>query len=89
METSHIQRRKKPSFQMMYRLIMDGTETYSDPADPGKDATPGQVAVYKMLYAEARKNRLQYGNDKFKVFILIMGQCTTTNNLETKVGSHP
>jgi hypothetical protein len=63
----------------MYRLIMDGTETtYGDPEDLGKEATPGQVAVYKMLYAEARKDRLQYANDKFKVFRLIMGQCTTT-----------
>jgi hypothetical protein len=34
----------------MYRLILDGTETtFSDPEDPGKEATPGQVAVYKML----------------------------------------
>jgi hypothetical protein len=58
---------------------MDGTETtYNDPEDPGKDATPGQVAVYRMLYAEARKDRLQYANAKFKVFRLIMGQCTTT-----------
>jgi hypothetical protein len=62
----------------MYRLIMDGQETtYKDPEDPGKDATPGQVAVYKMLYEEVRKDRLQYANDKSKVFRLIVGQCTT------------
>jgi hypothetical protein len=41
----------------MYRLNMDGQETtYKDPEDPaGKDATPGKVAVYKMLYEEARR----------------------------------
>jgi hypothetical protein len=70
----------------MYTLIMEGKETtYTDPEDPGEKATPGQVAVYKMLFQEARNDRLQYARGKFKVFRLIMGQCTTTmrNKVET------
>jgi hypothetical protein len=72
-------RRSSLARRQMYRLIMDGQETtYKDPEDPGKDATPGQVAVHKMFYEEASKDRLQYANDsKFKVFRLIVGQCPT------------
>jgi hypothetical protein len=43
----------------MYRLIMDGTETvYKDPDDPGADAAPAQVEKYKLLFQEAKKDRL-------------------------------
>jgi hypothetical protein len=60
----------------MYRLITYGVETtYKDPDDPGKDATPAQIKAYGLLFTAAREDRLQYHNDKFKTFRLIMGQC--------------
>ena len=63
----------------IWTLIHEGKEaTFEDPEDPGNGATPGQVAVYKGLYFEMRKNRQQYVDDKFKTFRLIMGQCTGT-----------
>jgi hypothetical protein len=63
----------------MYRLITYGVETtYKDPDDPGKDATPAQIKAYGLLFTAAREDRLQYHNDKFKTFRLIMGQCTPT-----------
>jgi hypothetical protein len=59
----------------MDRLITYGVETtYKDPDDPGKDATPAQG----LLFTSAREDRLQYQNDKFKTFRLIMGQCSPT-----------
>jgi hypothetical protein len=63
----------------MYRLITYGVETtYKDPDDPGKDATPAQIKAYGLLFTSAREDRLQYHNDKFKTFRLIMGQCSPT-----------
>jgi hypothetical protein len=63
----------------IYRLITYGVETtYKDPDDPGKDATPAQVKAYGLLFASAREDRLQYHNDKFKTFRLLMGQCSPT-----------
>jgi hypothetical protein len=62
----------------MYRLITYGIETtYKDPDDPGKDATSeAQIKAYGLLFTSARKDRLQYHNDKFKTFRLIMGECS-------------
>jgi hypothetical protein len=63
----------------MYRLITYGIETtYKDPDDPGKDATPAQIKAHGLLFTSAREDRLQYHNDKFKTFRLIMGQCSPT-----------
>jgi hypothetical protein len=64
----------------MYRLVTYGIETtYKDPGeDPGNDATPAQVKAHGLLFTSAREDRLQYHNDKFKTFRLIMGQCSPT-----------
>jgi hypothetical protein len=57
----------------------NGVETtYKDPDDPGKDATLAQIKAYGLLFTSAREDRLQYHNDKFKTFRLIMGQYSPT-----------
>ena len=72
----------------MWKLIKEGKETtFNDPEDPGADATPGQIAVYKGLFFEARQDRVNYYDDKFKVFRLIVGQCNHV--MRSKVETHP
>ena len=61
----------------MRTLLKDEMETtYEDPTDPGKDATPGAVAVYKEEYKEVREDRKKYIRNKASVWGILYGQCT-------------
>ena len=61
----------------MRTLVRDGKETeFEDPKDPGKDATPGAIAVYKEEWKEVREDRKRYIRQKGSVFAVVWGQCT-------------
>jgi hypothetical protein len=49
---------------------------FDEPKDPGADATPGQIKVYKTEMKEYKEDIKEYKRDKAKVFHIIMGQCS-------------
>ena len=62
----------------MRSLVRDGKETvYQEPVDPGNDATPGAIAVYKEMHKEWREDSKRYIRQKASVFAVLIGQCST------------
>jgi hypothetical protein len=67
------------------QLVTDKEEAeFKEPEDPGANATPGQIEVYKMEMKEYREDVKTYKRDKAKVFQLIMAQCNAAMKSKVK-----
>jgi hypothetical protein len=67
------------------QLITDKEEAeFVEPEDPGMNATPGQLEVYKMEMKEYREDKKEYKRDKAKVFQIIIGQCNAAMKNKVK-----
>ena len=61
----------------MWKLIKTGTETtYTEPIDPGVNATPGALKKYDHELRTYDQNVKDYDADKAKLFGLITTRCT-------------
>lgn len=69
----------------MWTLVSKKLETtFTEPVDPGTDATKGQLEKYKMQLQEVMRDEKRYKKEKAKVFRIVMGQCLSAmrNKLE-------
>ena len=61
----------------MKKLVLEGKEAkFELPSPVDSQASFADVAQYNSEYSEVRKEARQYGKDKGKAFLIIMGQCT-------------
>jgi hypothetical protein len=70
----------------LYMAIQSGVEpTFTEPEDPGPNATPAQLKKYDTLFKKNDAKQELYMKEKAKAFRIIMSQCSTAmrNKLET------
>jgi hypothetical protein len=69
-------------------LVVEHKEpTFTEPADPGKDPTPGQLEKYKMELKINKEEEKKFQEDKNKLFWIILGQCNKP--LQAKIKAQP
>jgi hypothetical protein len=74
----------------MRSLVKHGTEkTFTKPRIPrSKDATPGLMEKYKTVLRIFHRDKKEFQDNKAKVFVIILGQCThnVKSKLENELG---
>ena len=69
----------------LFQLVTEREDAeFTPPTDPGMEATPGQIEVYKMEMKEYREDKKSYAEDKAKVFQIIIGQCNSAMKSKVK-----